>query len=224
MTHTPTRRLLALLLAVATVFSLLSVSVSAADEQTETQTLTLTADKDVLKVGDTVTITVKVSNNATIGFSNFELAIDYDTTLLKLEHINKSYKSVDADGNETDIPYLTGFYTVNTGKWVDPETGKEYIGYINFANTEALTNKSPKTIFTLDFTVLKCESENTSVTLDKIAFNSIEDGETVSVNPTIVPVELSVTHTLTAVPAKDATCTAAGNEEYGSCGNWSYSF
>ncbi len=223
MTHTPTRRLLALLLAVATVFSLLSVSVSAADEQTETQTLTLTADKDVLKVGDTVTITVKVSNNATIGFSNFELAIDYDTTLLKLEHINKSYKSVDADGNETDIPYLTGFYTVNTGKWVDPETGKEYIGYINFANTEALTNKSPKTIFTLDFTVLKCESENTSVTLDKIAFNSIEDGETVSVNPTIVPVELSVTHTLTAVPAKDATCTAAGNEEYwvcSACGTW----
>ena len=202
MTHTPTRRLLALLLAVATVFSLLSMSVSAADEQTETQTLTLTADKDVLKVGDTVTRTVKVSNNATIGFSNFELAIDYD-------------KSVDADGNETDIPYLTGFYTVNTGKWVDPETGKEYIGYINFANTEALTNKSPKTIFTLDFTVLKCESENTSVTLDKIAFNSIEDGENVSVNPTIVPVELSVTHTLTAVPAKDATCTAAGNEE-----NW----
>jgi uncharacterized repeat protein (TIGR02543 family) len=223
MTHTPTRRLLALLLAVATVFSLLSMSVSAADEQTETQTLTLTADKDVLKVGDTVTITVKVSNNATIGFSNFELAIDYDTTLLKLEHINKSYKSVDADGNETDIPYLTGFYTVNTGKWVDPETGKEYIGYINFANTEALTNKSPKTIFTLDFTVLKCESENTSVTLDKIAFNSIEDGETVSVNPTIVPVELSVTHTLTAVPAKDATCTAAGNEEYwvcSACGTW----
>ena len=91
MTHTPNRRLLALLLAVATVFSLLSMSVSAADEQTETQTLTLTADKDVLKVGDTVTITVKVSNNATIGFSNFELAIDYDTTLLKLEHINKSY-------------------------------------------------------------------------------------------------------------------------------------
>lgn len=223
MTHTPTRRLLALLLAVATVFSLLSMSVSAADEQTETQTLTLTADKDVLKVGDTVTITVKVSNNATIGFSNFELAIDYDTTLLKLEHINKSYKSVDADGNETDIPYLTGFYTVNTGKWVDPETGKEYIGYINFANTEALTNKSPKTIFTLDFTVLKCESENTSVTLDKIAFNSIEDGEPVSVNPTIVPVELSVTHTLTAVPAKDATCTAAGNEEYwvcSACGTW----
>ena len=217
MTHTPTRRLLALLLAVATVFSLLSVSVSAADEQTETQTLTLTADKDVLKVGDTVTITVKVSNNATIGFSNFELAIDYDTTLLKLEHINKSYKSVDADGNETDIPYLTGFYTVNTGKWVDPETGKEYIGYINFANTEALTNKSPKTIFTLDFTVLKCESENTSVTLDKIAFNSIEDGETVSVNPTIVPVELSVTHTLTAVPAKDATCTEDGNTAYWIC-------
>ena len=217
MTHTPTRRLLALLLAVATVFSLLSMSVSAADEQTETQTLTLTADKDVLKVGDTVTITVKVSNNATIGFSNFELAIDYDTTLLKLEHINKSYKSVDADGNETDIPYLTGFYTVNTGKWVDPETGKEYIGYINFANTEALTNKSPKTIFTLDFTVLKCESENTSVTLDKIAFNSIEDGETVSVNPTIVPVELSVTHTLTAVPAKDATCTEDGNTAYWIC-------
>ena len=31
MTHTPTRRLLALLLAVATVFSLLSVSVSAAE-------------------------------------------------------------------------------------------------------------------------------------------------------------------------------------------------
>ena len=217
MTHTPTRRLLALLLAVATVFSLLSMSVSAADEQTETQTLTLTADKDVLKVGDTVTITVKVSNNATIGFSDFELAIDYDTTLLKLEHINKSYKSVDADGNETDIPYLTGFYTVNTGKWVDPETGKEYIGYINFANTEALTYKSPKTIFTLDFTVLKCESENTSVTLDKIAFNSIEDGETVSINPTIVPVELSVTHTLTAVPAKDATCTEDGNEAYWKC-------
>ena len=217
MTHTPTRRLLALLLAVATVFSLLSMSVSAADEQTETQTLTLTADKDVLKVGDTVTITVKVSNNATIGFSDFELAIDYDTTLLKLEHINKSYKSVDADGNETDIPYLTGFYTVNTGKWVDPETGKEYIGYINFANTEALTYKSPKTIFTLDFTVLKCESENTSVTLDKIAFNSIEDGETVSINPTIVPVELSVTHTLTAVPAKDATCTEDGNAAYWKC-------
>ena len=217
MTHTPTRRLLALLLAVATVFSLLSMSVSAADEQTETQTLMLTADKDTLKVGDTVTITVKVSNNATIGFTKFDLAIDYDATLLKLEKINTSYKSADIDGNETDIPYLPGICEVNTGKWVDKETGKEYIGYITFANTTPITNQNPKTIFTLDFTVLKCESENTSVTLANIAFGNVEDGQTVPTNPTIVPVELSVAHTLIAVSAKNATCTEDGNTAYWKC-------
>ena len=55
MTHTPTRRLLALLLAVATVFSLLSMSVSAADEQTGPELKLVSTATEPLKKGDSFT-------------------------------------------------------------------------------------------------------------------------------------------------------------------------
>ena len=86
MTHTPTRRLLALLLAVATVFSLLSMSVSAADEQTGPELKLVSTATEPLKKGDSFTVEVQFPKDAE--FSNFELYFDFDLTQFKLVSVN----------------------------------------------------------------------------------------------------------------------------------------
>ena len=216
MTHKPIRRLLALLMACTMLLSLLAVSASAEGDDTKKQILRLIPDKTELNVGDTVTITVKISNNS-FGFTNFELPIEYDTELLRLDSISYTYKSVDADGNETEVPYLSGSYEVNLGKYVDKETSKEYIGFITFGTARPITNPNPKTIFTLTFTVLKCATGSVPVSVHNVLFAKVENSIEYRTEPEITPATLSVAHTLTRYSANAPTCTEAGNSEYYVC-------
>ena len=218
MTHTPTRRLLALLLAVATVFSLLSMSVSAADEQTGPELKLVSTATEPLKKGDSFTVEVQFPKNAE--FSNFELYFDFDLTQFKLVSVNTKYK-VTIGNKEYEIPYVEDMLMVVKTDSVE-YNGKTYGGSI--ATASAGTEEQPNVtasegvLFTLTFEVLKCNAEQQNISIfSKLFQKSTTLSDFEDITPVITPAQITISHTLTAVPAKDATCTEDGNTAYWTC-------
>ena len=218
MTHTPTRRLLALLLAVATVFSLLSMSVSAADEQTGPELKLVSTATDPLKKGDSFTVEVQFPKDA--DFSNFELYFDFDLTQFKLVSVNTKYK-VTIGNKEYEIPYVEDMLMVVNTDSVE-YNGKTYGGSIATASagTEERPNvtASEGVLFTLTFEVLKCNAEQQNISIfSKLFQKSTTLSDFEDITPVITPAQITISHTLTTVPAKDATCTEDGNKAYWIC-------
>ena len=218
MTHTPTRRLLALLLAVATVFSLLSMSVSAADEQTGPELKLVSTATEPLKKGDSFTVEVQFPKDAE--FSNFELYFDFDLTQFKLVSVNTKYK-VTIDNKEYEIPYVEDMLMVVKTDSVE-YNGKTYGGSI--ATASAGTEEQPNVtasegvLFTLTFEVLKCNAEQQNISIfSKLFQKSTTLSDFEDITPVITPARITIGHTLTAVPAKNATCTEDGNTAYWKC-------
>ena len=219
MTHTPTRRLLALLLAVATVFSLLSMSVSAADEQTGPELKLVSTATEPLKKGDSFTVEVQFPKDAE--FSNFELYFDFDLTQFKLKAVNTSHK-IDFNGSELTVPYLPVEPTFNMDTVVDKDSGKTYGGTINAAYTGTAEKfnmtANEGILFTLTFEVLKCNAEPQSISIFSKLFQKCPTISTFEdIAPVVTPAQITISHTLTVVPAKDATCTEDGNTAYWTC-------
>ena len=219
MTHTPTRRLLALLLAVATVFSLLSMSVSAADEQTGPELKLVSTATEPLKKGDSFTVEVQFPKDAE--FSNFELYFDFDLTQFKLKAVNTSHK-IDFNGSELTVQYLPVEPTFNMDTVVDKDSGKTYGGTINAAYTGTAEKfnmtANEGILFTLTFEVLKCNAEPQSISIFSKLFQKCPTISTFEdIAPVVTPAQITISHTLTAVPAKDATCTEDGNTAYWTC-------
>lgn len=219
MTHTPTRRLLALLLAVATVFSLLSMSVSAAAEQTGPELKLVSTATEPLKKGDSFTVEVQFPKDAE--FSNFELYFDFDLTQFKLKAVNTSHK-IDVNGSEFTVSYLPVEPTFNMDTVVDKGSGKTYGGTINAAYTGTAEKfnmtANEGILFTLTFEVLKCNAEPQSISIFSKLFQKCPTISTFEdIAPVITPAQITISHTLTAVPAKDATCTEDGNTAYWKC-------
>ena len=217
MTHTPTRRLLALLLAVATVFSLLSMSVSAADEQTGPELKLVSTAEGALKKGNTFTVEVQFPKNEQ--FSNFEFYFDFDLETFKLTAVNTTYQAELADGSSIELPYIPNlFVTPNLTSLYDEGTGKTYGGAIVSATGELNTKATKGILFTLEFEVLACSTAPKNISIYNKNFQKSTDLSTFeSVNPVIIPAQITISHTLTAVPAKDATCTENGNTAYWTC-------
>ena len=218
MTHTPTRRLLALLLAVATVFSLLSMSVSAADEQTGPELKLVSTATEPLKKGDSFIVEVQFPKDAE--FSNFELYFDFDLTQFKLVSVNTKYK-VTTGNKEYEIPYVEDMLMVVKTDSVE-YNGKTYGGSI--ATASAGTEEQPNVtasegvLFTLTFEVLKCNAEQQNISIfSKLFQKSTTLSDFEDITPVITPAQITISHTLTAVPAKDATCTEDGNTAYWTC-------
>lgn len=218
MTHTPTRRLLALLLAVAIVFSLLSMSVSAADEQTGPELKLVSTATEPLKKGDSFTVEVQFPKNAE--FSNFELYFDFDLTQFKLVSVNTKYK-VTIGNKEYEIPYVEDMLMVVKTDSVE-YNGKTYGGSI--ATASAGTEEQPNVtasegvLFTLTFEVLKCNAEQQNISIfSKLFQKSTTLSDFEDITPVITPAQITISHTLTTVPAKDATCTEDGNKAYWTC-------
>ena len=209
MTHTPTRRLLALLLAVATVFSLLSMSVSAADEQTGPEIELVNTATEPLKKDSKFHVAVKIKDS-TFAFSNFGIYLIFDTEALNLDQIITAY--VNSEGEETDyLPNLTG----NTKQVV--HEGVTYGGVVQMASGKNVKPKK-QTLFILEFSAKKCLTAPVEVTLHVDTFQSVNDDNTFTdYTPQITPAQITISHTLTAVPAKDATCTEDGNAAYWTC-------
>ena len=209
MTHTPTRRLLALLLAVATVFSLLSMSVSAADEQTGPEIELVNTATEPLKKDSKFHVAVKIKDS-TFAFSNFGIYLIFDTEALNLDQIITAY--VNSEGDETDyLPNLTG----NTKQVV--HEGVTYGGVVQMASAKNVKPKK-QTLFILEFSAKKCLTAPVEVTLHVDTFQSVNDDNTFTdYTPQITPAQITISHTLTAVPAKDATCTEDGNTAYWTC-------
>ena len=209
MTHTPTRRLLALLLAVATVFSLLSMSVSAADEQTGPEIELVNTATEPLKKDSKFHVAVKIKDS-TFAFSNFGIYLIFDTEALNLDQIITAY--VNSEGEETDyLPNLTG----NTKQVV--HEGVTYGGVVQMASAKNVKPKK-QTLFILEFSAKKCLTAPVEVTLHVDTFQSVNDDNTFTdYTPQITPAQITISHTLTAVPAKDATCTEDGNTAYWKC-------
>lgn len=209
MTHTPTRRLLALLLAVATVFSLLSMSVSAADEQTGPEIELVNTATEPLKKDSKFHVAVKIKDS-TFAFSNFGIYLIFDTEALNLDQIITAY--VNSEGEETDyLPNLTG----NTKQVV--HEGVTYGGVVQMASAKNVKPKK-QTLFILEFSAKKCLTAPVEVTLHVDTFQSVNDDNTFTdYTPQITPAQITISHTLTAVPAKDATCTEDGNTAYWIC-------
>lgn len=209
MTHTPTRRLLALLLAVATVFSLLSMSVSAADEQTGPEIELVNTATEPLKKDSKFHVAVKIKDS-TFAFSNFGIYLIFDTEALNLDQIITAY--VNSEGEETDyLPNLTG----NTKQVV--HEGVTYGGVVQMASAKNVKPKK-QTLFILEFSAKKCLTAPVEVTLHVDTFQSVNDDNTFTdYTPQITPAQITISHTLTAVPAKDVTCTEDGNKAYWTC-------
>ena len=215
MTHTPTRRLLALLLAVATVFSLLSMSVSAADEQTGPEIELVNTATEPLKKDSKFHVAVKIKDS-TFAFSNFGIYLIFDTEALNLDQIITAY--VNSEGDETDyLPNLTG----NTKQVV--HEGVTYGGVVQMASAKNVKPKK-QTLFILEFSAKKCLTAPVEVTLHVDTFQSVNDDNTFTdYTPQITPAQITISHTLTGVPAKDETCTEDGNTAYwtcSACGTW----
>ena len=218
MTHTPTRRLLALLLAVATVFSLLSMSVSAADEQIGPELKLVSTATEPLKKGDSFTVEVQFPKDAE--FSNFELYFDFDLTQFKLVSVNTKYK-VTIGNKEHEISYVEDMLMVVKTDSVE-YNGKTYGGSI--ATASAGTEEQPNVtasegvLFTLTFEVLKCNAEQQNISIfSKLFQKSTTLSDFEDIIPVITPAQITISHTLTTVPAKDATCTEDGNKAYWTC-------
>ena len=209
MTHTPTMRLLALLLAVATVFSLLSMSVSAADEQTGPEIELVNTATEPLKKDSKFHVAVKIKDS-TFAFSNFGIYLIFDTEALNLDQIITAY--VNSEGEETDyLPNLTG----NTKQVV--YEGVTYGGVVQMSSGKNVKPKK-QTLFILEFSAKKCLTAPVEVTLHVDTFQSVNDDNTFTdYTPQITPAQITISHTLTAVPAKDATCTEDGNTAYWKC-------
>ena len=209
MTHTPTRRLLALLLAVATVFSLLSMSVSAADEQTGPEIELVNTATEPLKKDSKFHVAVKIKDS-TFAFSNFGIYLIFDTEALNLDQIITAY--VNSEGDETDyLPNLTG----NTKQVV--HEGVTYGGVVQMASAKNVKPKK-QTLFILEFSAKKCLTAPVEVTLHVDTFQSVNDDNTFTdYTPQITPAQITISHTLTGVPAKDETCTEDGNTAYWIC-------
>ena len=209
MTHTPTRRLLALLLAVATVFSLLSMSVSAADEQTGPEIELVNTATEPLKKDSKFHVAVKIKDS-TFAFSNFGIYLIFDTEALNLDQIITAY--VNSEGDETDyLPNLTG----NTKQVV--HEGVTYGGVVQMASAKNVKPKK-QTLFILEFSAKKCLTAPVEVTLHVDTFQSVNDDNTFTdYTPQITPAQITISHTLTGVPAKDETCTEDGNTAYWTC-------
>lgn len=81
-------------------------------------------------------------------------------------------------------------------------------------------NVKPKkqTLFILEFSAKKCLTAPVEVTLHVDTFQSVNDDNTFTdYTPQITPAQITISHTLTGVPAKDETCTEDGNTAYWTC-------
>ena len=125
-------RMLSMLLALLLVFSL-SLSVLADDAAK----ITVESWTEAANAGDEVTLAVSIENNP--GFLSAAWEIGYDSSKLALQSINTAY-NVEIAGKTVEIPYLSGYYTLNPEKNI-----------VTFMNATLVNDDS--TIFTLTFLV-----------------------------------------------------------------------
>ena len=154
-------------------------------------------------------VAVKIKDS-TFAFSNFGIYLIFDTEALNLDQIITAY--VNSEGEETDyLPNLTG----NTKQVV--HEGVTYGGVVQMASAKNVKPKK-QTLFILEFSAKKCLTAPVEVTLHVDTFQSVNDDNTFTdYTPQITPAQITISHTLTAVPAKDATCTEDGNTAYWIC-------
>ena len=103
---------------------------------------TVAADSVAAVPGDTVTVPVRISGNP--GFTNFAIAVKYDTAALKLERI----EPVGEEENRYLCPETASANTAYVAN-----EGDTPCGYITAASSEPVVGDG--VLFTLTFTVLK---------------------------------------------------------------------
>ena len=70
----------------------------------------------------------------------------------------------------------------------------------------------------MTFEVLKCNAEQQNISIfSKLFQKSTTLSDFEDITPVITPAQITISHTLTTVPAKDATCTEDGNKAYWIC-------
>ena len=122
---------------------------------------------------------------------------------------------------EYEIPYVEDMLMVVNTDSVE-YNGKTYGGSIATASagTEERPNvtASEGVLFTLTFEVLKCNAEQQNISIfSKLFQKSTTLSDFEDITPVITPAQITISHTLTTVPAKDATCTEDGNKAYWIC-------
>ena len=175
-------------------------------------TSSLAAGKVALKIsaanaspskGDTVTFSVTVGEVKNL--TNMEFVIDVPEGLT---YVEKSAKL--ADGLKETLMVAAADWT---------ETTKKFTMY----GDSAYTSATDTLIMTFDCKVNDDASGTLSVSVrDDLSISDIEYEE---MDVTVVPAIITIggvtppahTHDLKKVPAKDATCTEAGNKEYWEC-------
>ena len=114
---------------------------------------TIKADSVVAAPGDTVTIPVRITGNP--GFTNFAVAVCYDTTALKLEKI-------DTVGPEEEAYLCPENAAVNLS-YLEQETDVPR-GYVTAASSDAVA--ADGVLFAVTFTVLRQTSGSEAVGLE----------------------------------------------------------
>lgn len=149
------------ILAIALTALLLVTALSAGAIAAATKSCTISAETVSGKPGSEVTVAIQVADNP--GFTNFGIALDYDTTKLELVSLNLT------DGK---TPYLCGSLAKQNPAWnpAQDENAKtneafdqtKTYPYVVSAASEAV--KGNGTLFTATFRVLEGVSETVAVT------------------------------------------------------------
>ena len=205
------RRISAILLVIALLVSLIPTVVIAADtfKLNPVASVESVSVENPIAKGKTVTITLNYVNWPE-KVDTLQIDMTYDQTKFSCKPAGVKVGSVPADPDTEEAPSFTK----------NAANGKVSAGYAYYIAGEATASG---TIMTVTFTALE---DITSSCEFGIVVKTLVIGGVSSTDALETPEKLTIaggvtppahTHDLKKVPAKDATCTEAGNKEYWEC-------
>ncbi len=178
------KKVISMVLAVMVLLSMFTFVTSAANEPT----LTIKSSKTAPKVGDTITVTVSVSEKSKLG----ALTVDLKYDSRRLEAVSKSGT-------------VNGVFSL---EFVNEEYSSNVVRYTG-VTTAGITDKAVA-LFTVKFKVIGEGKSKLSITIDE-AFD--ENDQPVKVNTNTINIDPTHVHKYEEKIIKEATCTATGEKE-----------
>lgn len=178
------KKVISMVLAVMVLLSMFTFVTSAANAPT----LTIKSSKTAPKVGDTITVTVSVSEKSKLG----ALTVDLKYDSRRLEAVSKSGT-------------VNGVFSL---EYVNEEYSSNVVRYTG-VTTAGITDEAVD-LFTVKFKVIGEGESKLSITIDE-AFD--ENDQPVKVNTNTINIDPTHVHKYEEKITKEATCTAAGEKE-----------
>ena len=208
------KRILSVLLAFAMIFTLMPTALAA-----PTTYQVVTVDKTTVQAGETVNVKVTLPNiSETAG--SFTVSLNFDKTLFEVTKFSSVpfLTATDGDGETAYVSPVKG--TKNSSN----ENGSLDVNAAYTFNTmevagvtviDATLKAKASGTAAFSFTTFEITKSESGSTVWIVKDTDLEAPPSVTISGGVTPP--AHTHDLKKVPAKDATCTEAGNKEYWEC-------